>query len=246
MRRNVVLVAGLAALGLWGGLASPVSASPITYGLITGPGSEITVSATISGGAFTNASILFDGSASWVLGLDSGSLTLDTSGPTLDSFSFGDSSTGADTISVQGGPTLGTLSLTNILVQSNATPDSPLTGTGPYGLSTSNVMDSANYSITLTSGTHNGSVSNSGTPLTGTITTGGNFTQTNTIQLGTMSVSVGGTSYTISLKGDTSFQGASTVPLPPSAWLLAGGLALLGLGWMRQRERATVRDLRMS
>jgi hypothetical protein len=124
-------------------------------------------------GAFHSATVDFDNSASWTLNLTSGSLTLDSGSPALNAFSFGDSSAGPETISVSG-LTLGTLSLANMLVQSDANPDAPLSGSNPYALSTSNVMDSASYVVTPTGGSaKSGGLSNRGTPMTGTIVTGG-------------------------------------------------------------------------
>ena len=242
MQRNLVILSGLAALGWSAGFAPSASASIVTYNLISGSPSDVLVTATISGGIFSNTTLDFNGAASWQLNLSSGSLTLDNGTPALDAFSFGDSSAGPDTISA-GGHTLGTLSLTNILVQSTKNPDATLTGTNPYGLNTSNVMDSANYSVTPAGGsTKTGSISNTGTPITGSIVTGGtmplSFAQSDTIQLGTINFTEGGVSYTVSLKGDTNFDGASTVPVPAGLWLLASGLGVLGLGWRRRRPSA--------
>lgn len=239
MQRNLVISSGLVALGLSAGWAMPASASTVTYDLIPGSPSEVLVTATISGGIFSNTTLDFNGAASWQLNLTSGSLTLDNGTPALDAFSFGDSSAGPETISAAG-HTLGTLSLTNILVQSTRNPDAPLTGSNPYGLNTSNVMDSANYSVTPAGGsTKAGSISNTGTPITGSILTGGtmplSFAQSDTIQLGSMTFTSAGVTYTVSLKGDTNFDGASPVPLPAGLWLLASGLAVLGFGWKRQR-----------
>lgn len=243
MQRNLIVLSGFAALALWGVFPSPASASIVTYNLIPNS-SDIVVTATISGGAFHSATVDFDNSASWTLNLTSGSLTLDSGAPALNAFSFSDSSAGPETISVSG-LTLGTLSLTNLLVQSDANPDAPLTGSNPYALSTSNVMDSASYVVTPTGGSaKSGGLSNRGTPMTGTIVTGGTppvwFAQSDAIQLGTGSFTYLGTTYTLTVKGDINFEGASTVPLPPSLWLLAGGLGLLGFACQRRRPIAGI------
>jgi hypothetical protein len=245
MQKNAIVLAGVVAAGLSAGHASPASASIVTYDLIPNS-SDIVVTGTISGGLFNNATLDFNGATSWQLNLTSGSMTLDSGAPALDAFSFDDTSAGPETIKISGGPTLGTLSLSNIVVGSTLNPDAPLTGSDPYGLSTTNVMDDANYSVTAGSSIYTGTVSNTGTPLTGTIVMGVSpplsFNQTDVIQLGTASFSLAGTSYTVSLKGDINFEGVSPVPLPASAGLLGGGLGMLMLLHMRRRAAGSAAE----
>jgi uncharacterized Zn-binding protein involved in type VI secretion len=221
-----------AAMGLFGSALS-ASASEVTYNLLTGEPSQIVVTATYGS---SNQPVYFNGSLDWTITLSSGSLTMDASGPTLDSFSFVDASAGPASVSLSstGSPAVASLSMSNITVASTAS--SGLTGSNPYSFNTTNTSDSAGYSYTLTgsSTAHPGTVSTTGQALVGTITTGTNgsldLSQTQAIQLGSFMLN----GQMVTLKGDITFDGAAPVPLPAAVWLLGPALGVFGFGLRRR------------
>jgi hypothetical protein len=232
MRYRTLLGAGIAAtVGLFGWTLT-AGASEVTYNLLSGSPSQIVVTATYGA---SGASVYFNGSLDWTLNLTSGSLTMDASGPTLDSFSFDDASAGPANLSLSsGGATMATLSLSDVTLASTAA--SGLTGSNPYGFNTTNTQDTAGYSFMLTGSTttHTGTVSATGQPLVGTVTTGTSgsldLSQTQAIQLGTFSLN----GQTVTLKGDVTFDGTAPVPLPAAVWLLGPALGVFGFGLRRR------------
>jgi len=70
------------------------------------------------------------------------------------------------------------------------------------------------------------------TGLTGQLQTVGDQFALNGITIATKTT--GGQS--VSLKADIDFTGVQVVPVPPAIWLLASGLGLVGLPWLRRRR----------
>jgi hypothetical protein len=234
MRHQRVLVAALAVGGL-SGFAASANAGQVTYELAPGTPSEVVVTATEG-----SSSILFSGSQSITLLLTSGSTTLDTTALELDSFSFVDASAGPTTLSVSGGNTLGSLSLTNLTLSSNTA--TALSGTNPYTFATTAATDSAQFSFTSAANgkTTTGTISGSNQSFAGSIATAtigtDSFDQATAINLGTMTI--GG--QTVTLKGDVVFDGQTTVPVPAGIWLLVSGFGALGLARVRRSSTSAV------
>lgn len=208
------------------GLAAQVDASPVTYDFT---GGYVTLSAMVAG-----TDLLPAGQQIPLTGTQ---VTFDTAALQLSSFQFAD--TGPTTVALEG-PLAG-ISLTVSAL--NVVPDAQYStlsasGTDPYNFTVGQIDASGSYS--LSGLVTRGSTAFSGTnpTLSGQITTaslgGTDALGLTGITLGTFTVS----GQTVTLKGDIVFAGVTPVPVPPAAWLLGSGLALLAVVLTRRRRAA--------
>ena len=217
------------------GFASLATASPVTYDVVTGASSNVTL---IASNANNGNTLLSDG----VLPMTSASLVeFDPAAMTLPSFDFADS--GPTTLGLSGALAAYSLEITSL----NVAPLSPYsstvtsTGTNSYNFTLGELAASGNWQLIQNSsgdpvpgqsGTFNHTVST----FTGQFGVSGadlqNLTLTG-ISLG--QVTIEGTP--VNLSADVMFNGATAVPLPAGIWLLGSGLAgLLSAGARRRRN----------
>jgi hypothetical protein len=225
MKAKNTLALSAAILGL--AVMYRANAAPVTYDFTSG---FVTVSAFQGSG---NTDLLSPGTE---INLTGGQVTFNSTALTLPSFQFLDNT--PQTVTVVGGLFSGE----QITVQSwNAAPDASysssafLSSTPPptYGFTAGKIDASGMFSLAGPVNQTSKPFAGTTNSLTGQVTLGGtDMIQLTGITLGSFVVD----GQTITLKGDIVFEGATPVPLPASIWLLASGVALLGLTQINQRR----------
>jgi len=238
MKTNKLLTLGTA-LAAFFGVAAEANASYVTYDFT---GGFITVSATVTTAAGTTA-ILSGG----VLQLNGGDVVFDPTASSLqlESFSFTGATSSPMTLI---GPVTGDmLSVSGLTIGPGSSYSvSGFGGADPYSFLVSSIAASGSYSLTGSVppaprlGTFNETgVDNSSIDATVTLASSGgsDVLGLKGVSLGSFTMGSGANAETITLKGDITFD-AMPVPLPATLWLLASGLGLLGLPFMRRRSPA--------
>ena len=207
-----VIVAGIPALAC---------ASPVTYEYT---GGSVTITATIGSSTVAEPT---------TIALTGNFATFDAAAGTLTNFDF--TTTGSTTVALTGALAGESITVSNLV----ATPGAGYTsstmgyGSGLYSFNASPVNAQGQYSLSgsLWNVASTGFNVNT-TGLTGQLQTVGDQFALNGITIATKTT--GGQS--VSLKADIDFTGVQVVPVPPAIWLLASGLGLVGLPWLRRRR----------
>ncbi len=237
MKASKALTLGTALAGLLG-LAAEANAAYVTYDFT---GGSITVSAVVNG----TTSILSGG----VLQLNGGNVVFDPTAATLQLQSF--SLTGATTTPMTLiGPVAGDmLSVSGLTIGPGSSYSvSGFGGTDPYNFLVTSIAASGSYNLTgsVAPAPHSGTFNETGVNNSSIAATvdlvpsgsGSDWLSLTGVTLGSFTIGSGANAKTITLKGDIVFD-AMPVPLPAALWLLASGLGLFGLPFLRRARALT-------
>jgi hypothetical protein len=220
VKARIAYATAVAVVALGSGTAA--EASLVSYGFSSG---EVTLTAV---NANNGTSYLPAGTQ---LALSGGTVSFDASAGTLNSFDFLDA--GPQTVTLVGGAVAGATVTVSSLEMKPGTGYSTTSwsnsGPNTYNYSVAPVGVTGMYSV---NGNPAVSISHSNaTPLTGMISTAMDEVQLTGITLATATIK--GTP--VVFKGDITFFGTTTVPLPAGVWLMLSGLVTLMGPALRRR-----------